>query len=272
MTLFKRTLLTIAIAVSTTSAWAQDVNIAAAADLKFALEDIKTAYTAAHPDDKVNITFGSSGKLSTQIEQGAPFDLFFSADIKYPKQLAAAKQAASEVKPYAVGRIVLWSNTHDASKLTLESLKEDKFKHIAIADPSHAPYGKRAEEALVSSKLWDTLKPKLVFGENIAQTAQFVESGNADIGIIALSLALNPELSKQGGHYLIDDALHEPLEQAFIVTAHGKDNAAAQQFADYMQQPEARKVMVKYGFVLPDEGLDAVEKPATEKPATTDAK
>lgn len=255
--------LAFSVVFATNTLMADDLTIAAAADLKFALEDIKTAYVAAHPDDKVNLIFGSSGKLSTQIEQGAPFDLFFSADIKYPKQLVEAKQAASEVKPYALGRIVLWSNTHDASQLTLESLKDERFKHIAIADPSHAPYGKRAEEALTASKLWDTVKPKLVFGENIAQTAQFVESGNADIGIIALSLALNPELSKQGGYHLIDDKLHEPLEQAFIVTAHGKDNAAAQRFADYMQQAEARTVMVKYGFVLPGE--------ATEKPATTSA-
>lgn len=271
MKLFKHTLLAAAIAFSTASAWADDLKIAAAADLKFALEDIKAAYLAANPADKVDITFGSSGKLSTQVEQGAPFDLFFSADIKYPKQLAAAKQAASEVKPYAVGRIVLWSNTHDASKLTLENLTEDKFKHIAIADPSHAPYGKRAEEALTASKLWDTVKPKLVYGENISQTAQFVESGNADIGIIALSLALNPELSKQGGYHLIDDKLHEPLEQAFIVTTHGKDNAAAQRFADYMQAPEARQMMVKYGFVLPGEGTDTADKPATDKAATTGA-
>jgi len=263
MKLFKQTLLAAAIACSSASAWAEDVVIAAASDLKFALEDIKTAYLAAHPDDKVDITFGSSGKLSTQIEQGAPFDLFFSADIKYPKQLEEAKQAASDVKPYALGRIVLWSNTRDASQLTLESLKDEKFKHIAIADPSHAPYGKRAEEALTASKLWDTVKPKLVFGENIAQTAQFIESGNADIGVIALSLALNPELSKQGGYHLIDDKLHEPLEQAFIVTAHGKDNVAAQRFADYMQQAEARTLMVKYGFVLPGEAAD--------KPATTSA-
>ena len=242
---------------------ADDLKIAAASDLKFALEDIKTSYLTANPADKVDITFGSSGKLSTQIGQGAPFDLFFSADIKYPKQLAEAKQAASEMKPDAVGRIVLWSNTHDASQLTLENLTEDKFKHIAIADPSHAPYGKRAEEALTASKLWDTVKPKLVYGENISQTAQFVESGNADIGVIALSLALNPELSKQGGYYLIDDKLHQPLEQAFIVTTHGKENAAAQRFADYMQYPEARKVMVKYGFVLPGEIADATDKITT---------
>lgn len=251
--------LAFSVVFATNNLMAEDLNIAAAADLKFALEDIKTVYVAAHPDDRVNLTFGSSGKLSTQIGQGAPFDLFFSADIQYPKQLVEAKQATSDVKPYALGRIVLWSNTVEASKLTLEDLKDGKFKHIALADPSHAPYGKRAEEALTASKLWDTLKPKLVYGENIAQTAQFVESGNADIGIIALSLALNPALSKQGGYHLIDDKLHEPLEQAFVITAYGKDNTAAQRFADYMQHPEARKVMVKYGFVLPGE--------ATAKPA-----
>lgn len=256
--------LALGMALATAHAAAEELSIAAAADLKFALEEIKTAYTVANPDDKVNLTFGSSGKLSTQIEQGAPFDIFFSADIQYPKKLKENGQAASEVDPYALGRIVLWSNTHDATKLTLEDLKDEKFKHIAIADPAHAPYGKRAQEALEASKLWDAVKPKLVYGENIAQTAQFVESGNADIGIIALSLAKNPQLSKEGGYYLIDDKLHEPLEQAFVITAHGKDNAAAKRFADYMHQPEARAVMVKYGFVLPGEAATAADSKAAD--------
>ncbi|WP_020560616.1 molybdate ABC transporter substrate-binding protein [Thiofilum flexile] len=250
--------LTAAIMLSTASAGAEDLTIAAAADLKFALEDIKAAYRAANPNDQVTITFGSSGKLSTQIEQGAPFDLFFSADIKYPEQLAKANQAASKVTPYARGHIVLWSKNYDASQLTLADLKDAKFQHIAIADPAHAPYGKRAEEALKASQLWDIIKPKLVFGENIAQTAQFIESGNADIGIIALSLAVNPELTKQGGYAPIDEKLHNPLEQAFIITSHGKDNAAAQRFADYIQSAEARQIMVKYGFVLPGESTDTL--------------
>jgi molybdate transport system substrate-binding protein len=143
--------------------------------------------------------------------------------------------------------------------MTLESLKNTNIQHIAIADPSHAPYGKRAEEALISAKLWDALKPKFVYGENIAQTAQFVQSSNAQIGVIALSLALNPELSKQGGYYLIDDKLHNPLEQAFVITEYGKDNVAAKRFAAYMQDTDTRHIMTKYGFVLPDE---AAKKPA----------
>lgn len=245
--------------ISTLSA--EELKIAAAADLKFALEEIKTDYLAKYPDDKLAITFGSSGKLTTQIAQGAPFDLFFSADIKYPQQLEKAGKAGSEVKPYALGRIVLWSNSMDASTMTLNSLADDKIKRIAIADPTHAPYGKRAEEALTVSELWTTVKPKLVFGESIAQTAQFIESGNADIGIIALSLALNPQLAKKGGYYLIDEKLHEPLEQAFIITAYGKDNTAAKRFTDYMQNPEARKVMTKYGFVLPNESTEITNKP-----------
>ena len=254
MNTLTRISLAVALTFSAASTWAADLKIAAAADLKFALEEIKDNYVKAHPNDKVDIIFGSSGKLNTQIQQGAPFDLYFSADIQYPKALAEGGHAASEVKPYAVGRIVLWSNSMDASKMTLDSLKDEKIQHIAIADPSHAPYGKRAEEALTASKLWETLKPKLVYGENIAQTAQFVESANAQVGVIALSLALNPELSKQGGYYLIPDSLHQPLEQAFVITAYGKDNAAAKRFADYMQAQDTRAIMVKYGFVLPGEG------------------
>ena len=234
--------------------WAGDkVTIAAAADLKFALDEIVDQFNRSHPGDKVEAIYGSSGKFQTQIQQGAPYDLFFSADIAYPRALAAAGFAASPVKPYAIGRLVLWSASLDARKLQLADLAAPQFKRIAIANPKHAPYGKRAEEALKAAGVWEKVKDRLVFGENIAQTAQYVQTGNAQVGLLALSLALNPELARQGGHALIPDNLHQPLEQGFIITRRAAANPVAARFADYMDSSGARALMAKYGFVLPGE-------------------
>jgi molybdate transport system substrate-binding protein len=234
-------------------AQAEKITIAAAADLKFAMDEIVDAYKKSNAADQIEVVYGSSGKFNTQIQQGAPFDLFFSADIAFPRELAKNGLAASEVKPYAVGRIVLWSASMDASKMTLDSLTDPQIARIAIANPQHAPYGKRAEEALRSSGLWEKIESKLVYGENIANTAQFVQTGNAQVGIIALSLALSPELSAKGGYYLIPDKLHAPLEQGFIITKRAAGNALAKRFAEYMASRPARAVMTKYGFVLPGE-------------------
>lgn len=236
-----------------TTAYAGKVTIAAAADLKFAMDEIVIEFKKSRPGNELEVIYGSSGKFHTQIQQGAPYDLFFSADIGFPRELAKNGFTASEVTPYAVGRIVLWSAAMDASKMTLASLGDPNIKRIAMANPKHAPYGKRAEEALRATGLWDRLQPKLILGENIAHTAQFVQTGNAQVGIIALSLALNPELSKKGGYYLIPDRLHEPLEQGYVITKRGAGNPLAKQFAAYMASKQARTVMRKYGFVLPGE-------------------
>jgi molybdate transport system substrate-binding protein len=138
-------------------------------------------------------------------------------------------------------------------KLHLEDLTGSAFDKIAIANPEHAPYGKRAEQALRAAGLWDKIEPKLVYGENIAQTAQFVESGNAQIGLIALSLALSPELASKGGYSLIPDSLHEPLEQGFIITRRAAGNPVARDFADYFGSKTARATLVRYGFAPPGE-------------------
>jgi len=237
----------------TTTAHAEKITIAAAADLKFAMDEIITGFNKSHPGNDIEPVYGSSGKFHTQIQQGAPYDLFFSADIAYPRELVKQGMAASEVKPYAVGRIVLWSNSMDATKMTMASLTDPKITRIAIANPKHAPYGKRAEEALRAAGLWDKVQSKLVFGENIAHTTQFVQTGNAQVGIIALSLAVNPELAKKGGFYLIPDSLHNPLEQGFIITKLGANKALAKLFGDYMGSKQVRSIMTKYGFVLPGE-------------------
>lgn len=232
---------------------AEKVTIAAAADLKFAMDEIAANFRTAHPGDEVDVIYGSSGKFHTQIQQGAPFDIFFSADVGFARELKVAGQAITEPKRYAIGRIVLWSATRDASKLTLSDLTAPSIKKIAIANPQHAPYGKRAEEALRAVGLWDTLQDKLVFGENIAQTAQYAQSGTVDVAIVALSLAVNQELSSKGGYFLIPDDKHSPLEQAYVVTKHGEGNALAATFAAYMATSDARHIMTRYGFVLPGE-------------------
>lgn len=232
-------------------AQAEKITIAAAADLKFALDEIVAGFRKSHPADEIQVSYGSSGKFQTQIQQGAPYDLFFSADISFPRQLARLGLAASEVKPYAVGRIVLWSAGQDAAKITLASLADPRFKRIAIANPKHAPYGKRAEEALRAAGVWESVRSRLVLGESVAQAAQFVQSGNAQAGIIALSLALSPELTKKGGYVLIPDTLHQPLEQGYIITRRGGEKTLAATFSDYMDSKPARGIMTKYGFVLP---------------------
>lgn len=237
------------------AAQAEKITVAAAADLKFAMDEIVASFKTSSPGDEIDVIYGSSGKFHTQVQQGAPYDLFFSADISFPRELAKAGLAASEVKPYAVGRIVLWSASMEASKMTLASLTDSKITRIAIANPKHAPYGARAEEALRASGLWEKIEPKLVYGENIAHTAQFVQTGNAQIGIIALALAVNPELSSKGGYWLIPDNLHNPLEQGFVITKRAEKSVLAKRFAEYMGSKAARAVMTKYGFVLPGEAV-----------------
>jgi len=231
----------------------EKITIAAAADLKFALDEIVALFNKTYPADQVETIYGSSGKFQTQIRQGAPFDLYFSADIAYPRALKEEGFAGSEVQPYAVGRIVLWSQSREAGKMTLADLADPSIQKIAIANPKHAPYGKRAEEALRAAGVWEKVETKLVYGENVAQAAQFVQTGNAQVGIIALSLALSPELTRQGGYVLISDKLHQQLEQGFIITKRAAANSLAQAFASFMVGKEARAIMSHYGFVLPGE-------------------
>ena len=238
----------------TFSALAAKITIAAAADLKFAMDEIVSTFKRANPADEVDAIYGSSGNFHTQIQQGAPFDLYFSADIAYPRELAKSGFAASSVKPYAFGRIVLWSANLDATKMTLASLADPKIARVAIANPKHAPYGKRAEEALRASGLWEKVEPKLVFGENISQTAQFVQTGNAQVGIIALALAINSALASKGGYWLIPDNLHQPLEQGYVITKRAAANPLASRFDAFMGSAGARAIMTRYGFVLPGKG------------------
>lgn len=250
----KTLILACSLLLAASTAHAEKITVAAAADLKFAMDEVVIAFKKSNPTEEVEVIYGSSGKAHTQIQQGAPYDLYFSADVAFPQELIKGGFAAStEVIPYALGRIVLWSSSLDASKMTLANLIDPKITHIAIANPKHAPYGKRAEEALRASELWEKVELKMIYGENITQTAQFVQTGNAQVGILALSIAMAPELSSKGGHYLIPNNLHEPLNQGFIILKRAENNKLAKQFADYMRSKETREVMTKYGFFLPGE-------------------
>ena len=233
------------------TAHAERFTIAAASDLRFALNDIIESYRERHPAHESDVIYGSSGKMTTQIQNGAPYDLFFSADISFPERLKAAGFTATNPAVYAIGRITIWSNTLDASALTLEDLPIDpRIRRIAIAQPAHAPYGLRAQEAMQATGVWEAVQPKLVFGENIAHTAQMVESGAADVGIIALSLARFPAMAKHP-HHLIDDKLHEPLTQGYVVTKRGEGKASVMNFTRFMETEEAHAIMERYGFVIP---------------------
>ncbi len=226
------------------------LRVAAAADLRYALDEIADQFRKSHPEVTLEVIYGSSGKLTTQMINGAPFDVFFSADIQYPQTLQAAGLTATEPEVYALGRIVLWSTRHDAATMTLADLTRPDIRRIAIAQPAHAPYGMRAKEALEASGVWAAVAPKLVFGENIAQAAQMAASGAVDVGIIALSLALFPAMAEHG-YALIDDTLHVPLTQGFVVTRRAAANPAAMALAAFMHTPETRTIMERYGFVMP---------------------
>lgn len=230
---------------------AEKFTIAAASDLRFALDEVIVAYKLLHTEAEIEVIYGSSGKMTTQIIHGAPYDLFFSADIGFTQQLKAAGLAASEPEVYALGRLVLWSATTDASRLTLADLTRQQFKRIAIAQPAHAPYGMRAKEAMLAAGVWQQVQPKLVFAENIAQAAQMAKSGAADIAVIALSLVKFPDFKTQG-YALIPAQLHQPLTQGYVVTQKGKNKKNVLNFARFMASDSAHLIMKKYGFTMPD--------------------
>lgn len=232
---------------------AETISIAAAADLVFCLEALDTEFEKTHPDADLKVSSGSSGNFFAQIQNGAPFDIFLSADLKYPRDLVAAGAAdGSTLTPYARGRIVLWTNKPGIKVAGgLSSLLSADIKKVAIANPEHAPYGRAAKTALEHEKVWDGVQSKLVMGENIAQTAQFVQTGNADAGIVALSLVLAPATRGVGTYVEIPDAFHPPLDQGLVVTNHGKGNALVGKYLEFLRSKEARAIFDAYGFRLP---------------------
>lgn len=233
-----------------------DLRIAAAADLKFALDSLIDEFRASQPQIHPGVTYGSSGNFFAQIQNKAPFDLYMSADIEYPRKLAEADLALeNHVFRYAIGRIVVWvprSSPIDVGKLGIRALLEPSVMKIAIANPQHAPYGKAAVAALQSLGVYDGIKPKLVLGDNIVQTAQFIESGAADIGIIALSLAKAPEMEARGSYWEIPLESYPKMEQGGMVLKNTRSPDAARALRDFILSAHGRAVLKRYGFHSPD--------------------
>jgi molybdate transport system substrate-binding protein len=234
-------------------ALSEELTIAAASDLNFAFKDLVAAFEK-NTGTAVKLTLGSSGNFFSQISNGAPFDLYFSADIRYPQKLEEAGHAvAGSLYKYAVGRIVLWAPNE--SKLNvqkgMEVLLDRSIKKIAIANPKHAPYGRAAVAALEHFELYDRIKDRLVLGENISQTAQFIESGACDTGIIALSLALAPSMKLVGKYWEIPADSHPPLEQGAVILTQSKNHEAAQKFLEFVKGLDGQEIMRRYGFTLP---------------------
>jgi molybdate transport system substrate-binding protein len=220
------------------------LTVAAAADLQFALPEIARDFRGAHPETAVRINYGSSGNFYSQIRNGAPFDLFLSADIEYPHRLIAEGVGERDsFFIYATGRIVVWGRGDRLVPL-------GSARHIAIANPQHAPYGRAAEAALRSMGLYDSVENKLVLGENVMQTLAFVQSGAADVGIIALSLASAPPLRGQGSYWEIPAADYPKIEQGGMIV---RPSRAARRFRAFLLAPEARSVLARYGFYPPGE-------------------
>jgi len=234
----------------------QQPNIAAASDLQFALEEVATSFTR-ETGRSVNLTFGSSGNFLRQIQQGAPFQMFLSADEGFVQQLAQAGKTEDGGTLYAIGRIVLFAPTGSSLRVDTEladlrtALADGRIQRFAIANPEHAPYGRAAEEALRSRGLWDAVQPRLVLGENVSQAAQFATSGSSQGGIFAYSLALSQHVGDRGSYVLIPAEWHMPLRQSMVLLKGAGDTARA--FYAYVQQPAARAIFRKYGFVLPGE-------------------
>lgn len=228
--------------------------IAAASDLKFALDEIAAAYAAA-TRRQVKAVYGSSGNFYRQIEQGAPFEIFISADEEFVFKLAETGRAEDKGALYATGRIVLFapkgsSLAVDAQMAGLRvALSAGRIQRFAIANPEHAPYGRAAEQALQSLGLWEAIRSRLVLGENVSQAAQFASSGSAQGGIFAYSLALSPAVSRGGDYVLLPESLHKPLRQRMVLIKGAGENARA--FYAFLQRTAARSAFKRYGFVLP---------------------
>ena len=228
------------------------ITVAAASDLRFALDAVLEPFRAAHPSARIEVVYGSSGKLATQIRQGAPFDLYFAADRDYAQALHDAGLTAGPPRLYAIGRLVSWSTDAALGRLGLaELVRHPALKRLAIANPEHAPYGQRAVEALRSQGLLGAVQARLVLGDNVSQAAQFVQTGAAQAGIVAASLVLSPALAGQGAWTLLPQGWHTPLEQAVVLTRRGAARPLAAELLRHLGTGEMVALMRRFGFALP---------------------
>jgi len=256
MKLFCRALVALLLLSSLPAINAQNsqLTIAAAADLSSALKDIADSFEKG-TGIQVRLSFGASGGLTQQIENGAPFDLFFSADMDYPRQLIKDNQADStSLYEYALGKLVLWvpvDSPLDVEHQGMQALLDGSVRKISIANPQHAPYGRAAMEALKHAGLYDKVADRLVIGENISQAAQFVESGNAQAGFVALAHAAAPSMKGKGKYWVVPADYYPPLAQGAVILSHSSHKKEAAEFLKYFQTKPVSDALQKYGFTLP---------------------
>lgn len=252
MKLFKQTLLAATIACSTVSAWADEVQVAVASNFTKPLEAIAEKFKAASGHE-LKISASATGKLYAQIANGAPFEVFLSADSKTPTKLIEDKLATADSQfTYAFGKLVLWSSTDGYVDAKGEVLSKGDFKHLAIANPKTAPYGAAGMAVMEKLGLTAAITPKLVTGENITQTFDFVSTGNAELGFVALSQVQQDGKLKSGSAWVVPAEMYQPLAQDAVLLTKGKDNAAAQALLDYLQGAEAQAIISSYGYDLPE--------------------
>jgi molybdate transport system substrate-binding protein len=229
------------------------LSIAAAANLVYVLDDLHAALRTSEPNLALTVTIGASGSLVAQIQNGAPFDVFLSADLDHPQALVNAGHAVEEsLMTFATGRLVVWTTRPDLKLDSVNALIQDaSIRKIAIANSDTAPYGRAAKQALEHLRIWPEVQMKLIFGENITQTAQFVESGNADVGFVALSLVLSPKLSNRGQWIPVPADLYTPIAQGGVLTRKGAENAAAARYLEFLCSEEARQIFARFGYQVP---------------------
>jgi molybdate transport system substrate-binding protein len=234
----------------------REINVAAAADLSTVLAEVAADYEKK-TGVTVKLSFGASGALTQQIQNGAPFDVFFSADMDYPRQLIAAGRAdGATLYRYAVGRLVLWvpkDSPLDVEHKGMDVLLDPSVKKISIGNPEHAPYGRAAAAALKHYGLYEKVSDRLVLGENISQAAQFVESGNAQVGFVALAHAVAPAMQGKGRYWVVPADAYPPLDQGVVLISHSSHKQDAAAFFEYMKSAEVAAMLRRYGFSLPEQ-------------------
>lgn len=245
-------LLGLAWACGTSLGQSREIRVAAASDLSLAMHELAPQFEQ-QTGCRVNVSYGSSGNFFSQLQNGAPFDLFLSADVLYPKRLEAAGLTQGEIHEYAVGRLVLWTPANasvNPASLRWNALLDPRVEKIAVANPAHAPYGLAAMAALKRAGIYDRVKTKLVFGENISQAAQFVQSGNAQAGILALSLTLAPSM-RGGNRWEIPREFHPPIRQGAVILKSARNAGDARRFLEFLESAAARETLRRFGFSPP---------------------
>lgn len=235
-------------------AWAEPLMVAAASDLTYTIGELARAFQKEVPGAQVRTSLGASGNLFAQIKNGAPFDVFMSADRLYPERLAREGAAdPSTLVTYAIGRLAVWSlDARFDLKQGMAVFKDSRLTRVAIANPEVAPYGRAAKEAMQAHGVWDAVSGKLVLGENIAQTAQFIQTGNAQVGVVSYTTVLASRLKGVGSYYVVPEGKLAPIEQGAVITTHGKAHPLSARFMQFLQSPTAHAILQRHGFRTPD--------------------